>query len=120
MPSGADVKQQPRCSRAPVRALLQPPMLRMAGFYLLTDAVLTTSVGVMRGAGDTFWCMIVHFCNQIVISAIICTCVYVVKFPPFTVWILFVILGMMSSATLFARYKFGNWRTLRIIEEKDA
>jgi len=96
------------------------PMLRLAGLYLMTDAILTTSVGVMRGAGDTFWCMIIHLCNQIIISAIICTAVYYLKLQPITVWIVFVICGMLSCATLFSRYKFGNWRTLRIIEEKKA
>jgi len=94
------------------------PMLKLAGLYLLTDAVLITSVGVMRGAGDTFWCMMVHLCNQLVITVVICTCVYCWKLPPLVVWIIFVICGMLSSATLFARYKFGSWRTLRIIEEK--
>jgi len=92
------------------------PMLRLAGLYLMTDAVLTTSVGVLRGAGDTFWCMIIHFCNQVVVATVICFSVYILKLQPIVVWLMFVIMGMLSSSTLFIRYKLGRWKSIRIVD----
>ncbi len=98
-----------------VRAFARP-MLRLAGFYLMTDAVLLISVGALRGAGDTFWCMLIHFFNNLAITLFCLLCVHKLRLPPVQVWVFFVVLAMMSSATLFTRYKLGRWKTMRIIE----
>jgi len=94
------------------------PMLRLAGFYLLTDVVLVISSGVLRGAGDTLWCMVIHFANNFLITMIILYCVHKLELPPVRVWGFFVVLGALSCSTFFARYKMGRWKQLRIIETK--
>lgn len=94
------------------------PMLRLAGLYLLTDALLLIASGTLRGAGDTFWCMVIHFTNNVMMTIVIMLCVHILRLPPLRVWMYFVIMGALSSATILARYKYGSWKTLRIIENK--
>lgn len=92
------------------------PMLRIAGIYILTDATLLISSGALRGAGDTFWSMAIHFINNLLISTLIFLCVHKLEMAPLRVWLYFVILCALSSFTLLLRYKLGHWKKLRIIE----
>ncbi len=96
------------------------PMLRMAGLYIMTDAVLLIATGALRGAGDTLWCMVIHFLNNLVITLVILTCVHKLEMPPLRVWLYFVICGALSSSTFLVRYKVGRWKKLRIIEHTGA
>ena len=92
------------------------PMLRLAGLYLMTDAILLISVGALRGAGDTLWCMLIHFFNNLVNTLICLLCVHIFRIPPLQVWLYFVMIAMLSSAVFFTRYKIGRWKSMRIIE----
>ena len=94
------------------------PMLRMAGLYLMTDAVYLISAGTIRGAGDTFWCMVIHIINNCILIGVILLCVHCFHLPPLTVWLIFVIIGMLSSSAFFTRYKLGRWKSMRIIEQE--
>ena len=94
------------------------PMLRLAGLYLLTDALLIIASGALRGAGDTLWCMIIHIMNNIVMTLGVMLCVYILKLRPVQVWLAFVIMGALSSTMFIVRYKMGRWKSLRIIENE--
>lgn len=96
------------------------PMLRLCGLYLMTDAIMIISGGVLRGAGDTFWSMIIHLTNSLIMSGIVVFCVRKLEMPPLQVWLYFVIMGMLSSSTLFTRYLMGRWQKLRIIADSKA
>ncbi len=96
------------------------PMLRMAGLYLMTDAIYLISSGTIRGAGDTLWCMIIHCTNNCFLTIVILLCVHCFHLPPLTVWLVFVIIGMLSSTVFFTRYKLGRWKSMRIIEQEKA
>ncbi len=96
------------------------PMLRMAGLYLMTDAIYLISSGTIRGAGDTLWCMIIHCTNNCFLTIVILLCVHFFQLPPLTVWLVFVIIGMLSSTVFFTRYKLGRWKSMRIIEPEKA
>lgn len=95
---------------------LAVPMLRMAGLYLMTDAILLVSTGALRGAGDTFWTMTIHFMNNFIIAMLIMLCVHKLQLEPLRVWLYFVIFGALSAFSFLVRYKIGSWKKLRIIE----
>lgn len=92
------------------------PMLRLCGLYLMTDAVLLVSSGVLRGAGDTFWCMVAHLAVNLASAVCIVFCVRVLHVAPLHAWMVFVAFGILGSAVLFIRYRTGHWKKLRIIE----
>ncbi|MGN0866315.1 MAG: MATE family efflux transporter, partial [Oligosphaeraceae bacterium] len=91
------------------------PMLRLAGVYLMTDAIMLISGGVLRGAGDTFWSMVLHLVSNIFLGGLLLLMVHVLHFPPMRAWFFFVFAGMASISPIFLRYKLGRWKTLRII-----
>lgn len=92
------------------------PMLRLCGLYLMTDAVLLVSSGVLRGAGDTFWCMVVHLAINLTNAACIVFSVRVLQVKPLQAWTIFVVFGILGSTAIFTRYRLGHWKKLRIIE----
>ncbi len=93
------------------------PMLRLVGFYLITDAVQMISSAVLRGAGDTFWSMVITFCRDWGMAAIILVCVHQLDFGPLQTWTALVVMAVLFSAPMFIRYKIGHWKKLRIIKK---
>ena len=95
------------------------PMLRLAGVYLMTDAIMLISGGVLRGAGDTFGSMVLHLCSNLFLGSALLLMVHVFDFPPLKAWSFFVFAGMLSVSPIFLRYKRGRWKKLRIISPQE-
>ncbi len=95
------------------------PMLKLAGVYLMTDAIMLISGGVLRGAGDTFWSMVLHLLSNLFLGGILLLMVHVLHFPPLKAWTFFVFAGMCSISPIFLRYKLGGWKNLRIIAPQE-
>ena len=93
------------------------PMLRLVGFYLITDAVQMISSAVLRGAGDTFWSMVIIFCRDWGTASVIVICVHLLAFGPLQTWTALVVMAVLFSAPIFLRYKLGHWKKLRIIKK---
>ncbi|MBR4673115.1 MAG: MATE family efflux transporter [Victivallales bacterium] len=93
------------------------PMLRLVGFYLITDAVQMISSAALRGAGDTFWSMVIIFCRDWGTATVILICVHLLGFGPLQTWTALVVMAVLFSAPIFLRYKMGHWKKLRIIKQ---
>lgn len=93
------------------------PMLRLVGLYLVTDAVQLMSAGVLRGAGDTFWSMVITMCRDWAVAATVLVCVHCLNCGPMQTWAAFVGMVVVCSVPLFLRYRSGKWKTLRIIKD---
>ncbi|MBP5233695.1 MAG: MATE family efflux transporter [Planctomycetes bacterium] len=93
------------------------PMLRLVGLYLVTDAVQLMSAGVLRGAGDTFWSMVITMCRDWTVAASVLVCVHLLGLGPMQTWTAFVGTVVVCSVPLFLRYRSGKWKTLRIIKD---
>jgi MATE family multidrug resistance protein len=84
--------------------------------YVMADAVILVSGGVLRGAGDTRWLMVasvsLHW-GMLVAQFFI---IRVFEFSPRVSWIAFVFLIISIAATYAWRLRSGHWRDQAALE----
>jgi MATE family multidrug resistance protein len=92
-----------------VLAIGSPMMVGMAT-YLVGDALILVSGGVLRGAGDTRWLMFASMALNVVTLSAQVLVIVVWEQPPLLSWWLFVAL-LLSKAALFTSRLLGSrWR----------
>jgi MATE family multidrug resistance protein len=78
--------------------------------YLVGDALILVSGGVLRGAGDTRWLMFASMALNVVTLSAQVLVIVVWEQPPLVSWWLFVAL-LLSKAALFTSRLLGSrWR----------
>ena len=94
-------------------------MLRLASIYVLADATNLVFSGALRGAGDTFWAMIIsvglHWAMVVVLVAML----RVFNVPVETAWLVLVFLIVAFTGLFFGRYRSGKWRHMRVVSDVD-
>jgi MATE family multidrug resistance protein len=84
--------------------------------YVMADAVILVSGGVLRGAGDTRWLMVasvsLHW-GMLVAQFFI---IRVFQFSPRVSWIAFVFLIISIATTYVVRLRSGHWRHPDVLE----
>ena len=84
--------------------------------YVMADAVILVSGGVLRGAGDTRWLMvasvILHWAMLVAQFFII----QVFKLSPKVSWIAFVVMILAIAVVYALRLRSGRWRDPEVLE----
>jgi MATE family multidrug resistance protein len=93
---------------------LAKAMLMTASLYILSDATFLVFSGALRGAGDTHWAMRTSVALHWTMAAAALFCIRVLRTPPLTAWIVFVLCVLMMGTTFFLRFRSGRWRTLEL------
>ncbi|MHC4660136.1 MAG: MATE family efflux transporter [Planctomycetota bacterium] len=95
-------------------------MVRLISLYVFADAMTIVFGGALRGAGDTFWTMVISVSGHWVLAGAALIMIHVVKAPPRTAWFSVIVLILGVGLTFFLRYRSGRWRKLRVIDEAPA
>ncbi len=96
-------------------------MVRLISFYVLADAVGTVFSGALRGAGDTFWAMILSVGTHWFLALSVIGAIRIFHVPPEASWSILVSMVFFIGGAFYLRYRGGAWRTLRVIScEGDA
>jgi len=94
-------------------------MLRMVSVYVFADAVAIVFSSALRGAGDTFWTMVIsvagHWCFTIGAAVL----VRVFNVDPRLTWSTVVVLVMGLCVAFVIRYRGGAWRKLVVVGSGD-
>lgn len=93
-----------------IRKLSTFMMVGMAS-YVMADAVILISGGVLRGAGDTRWlmyCSVIQRWIQLLIQYFV---IVVYALGAEVSWLVFVASIIINAVIYFARLKGGKWRT---------
>lgn len=90
-------------------------LVRLAGLYLIADAVLLVFAGALRGAGDTTWVMRASVALHWLMAGVLYLLLKVFVVPPVHAWISFVAwIGLM--AVIFGlRFATGHWRSIEVV-----
>jgi len=91
-------------------------MLRVACFYVLAEAVFIVFIGALRGAGDTFWAMIMSVSMHWFMLLILVFVLRVMHLSPVTGWIVMVMSFIVFTFLVFLRYKSGRWKSIVVME----
>ncbi len=95
---------------------LAATMLRLAAFYVLADAIMVVFSGALRGAGDTFWTMLISVCMHWLLIPLLLISLKTLNLNPLNAWILLICVFMTFSAIFYLRYHKGTWKKIRVIE----
>ncbi|MDD3094819.1 MAG: MATE family efflux transporter [Candidatus Neomarinimicrobiota bacterium] len=91
-------------------------MLRIAAVYVTVEAVIITFIGVLRGAGDTRWAMIVSVAMHYLMAGGIFIILKVLKLSPEIAWVVVVLVFTSLSVVFYLRFRSGKWEKIRIVE----
>jgi MATE family multidrug resistance protein len=99
-------------------APLAAGMLRLAGLYVLADAMMVVFSGALRGAGDTFWTMCISVGLHWLLLPVLFITLKILQLSPQTAWLALVILFLSFSGVFYLRYRSGKWKTLAVVGER--
>ena len=85
-------------------------MVQLISIYLLADAVMIVFSGALRGAGDTFWTMVLSVSIHWVLVAVTFAGFYVLGLQPLSTWLVVITTLCMLSVVYVLRYYKGGWR----------
>lgn len=91
-------------------------MVRLMAIYVFADAMGIVFGSALRGAGDTFWTMVISVTGHWVMALVTLSLIYVFDAPPRTSWIATVLLVVCLGTTFYLRFRSGRWRTLTVVE----
>ncbi|MBN2527484.1 MAG: MATE family efflux transporter [Deltaproteobacteria bacterium] len=85
-------------------------MVRLISIYLLADALTIVFSGALRGAGDTFWTMILSVGIHWVLTGAAYVGFHIMDLGPLSTWIAVIVLFCLMASVYTVRYYKGNWR----------
>jgi MATE family multidrug resistance protein len=92
-------------------------MLRLASLYVLVESVLIVFIGALRGAGDTFWAMAISVGIHWVMVVGLFIALRGLKLSAEQGWAFVVAIFLLFSLLVYLRYRSGQWRLIKVIEE---
>ena len=84
--------------------------------YVMADAVILVSGGILRGAGDTRWLMVASVSLHWAMLVAQFFIIQVFEFGPAVSWLAFVVLVISIAATYAWRLQGGRWRDPEVLE----
>jgi MATE family multidrug resistance protein len=91
-------------------------MIRMITVYVFGDAVALAFSGALRGAGDTFWTMVISIGGHWVLTLAALILVKGLGVAPKSAWAVVVFLILGIGIAFYLRYRTGRWRELRVVD----
>jgi MATE family multidrug resistance protein len=84
--------------------------------YVMADAVVLVSSGVLRGAGDTRWLMVTSVTLHWIMLVAQFFIIRVLEFSPKISWLAFVAFILVIAVVYALRLKGGRWRDPEVLE----
>ena len=95
-------------------------LLRFVAAYNLLDATFMTFVNAIKGAGDTVFVLRVSLVLAALLAGLSYLSVEVWQLGIFGCWVLITGWVWGAALTFFVRFRQGKWRSMRVIESRDA
>jgi len=99
----------------PEVAALAVFMVRLISIYVFADAIAIVFSSALRGAGDTFWTMVLSVSGHWVFTITAAVLIRICGAGPRTTWVVVVFLVLGLGSAFFLRFRSGRWRTLRVV-----
>lgn len=92
-------------------------MLRVASLYVLVEAMLIVFIGALRGAGDTFWAMIISVTLHWITVPVLYIMLKILGLSLQVCWSIMVAVFFVFSFVVYLRYRTGHWKSIRVIRQ---
>lgn len=90
-------------------------MVKFVSLYILADGFNIVFSGALRGAGDTFWTMVIAVLCHWLLAVESFITVKVLKLNPELAWAIFVFTIPLIGAAYFLRFMTGKWRKIKVV-----
>lgn len=92
-------------------------MVRMITVYVFADALAIVFSSALRGAGDTFWTMVLSVSGHWTFALAAVFMIRCLHTSPRTTWLMVVAVCLGICAAFYCRFRAGRWRSLRVVDE---
>lgn len=92
-------------------------MVRLISVYVFADALAVVFGGALRGAGDTFWTMVLSVSGHWILTLAAVVLIRGMRAGPRAAWAVVVVLVLGLGLTYYLRYRAGRWRSMKVVEE---
>lgn len=86
-------------------------MVQLISIYLFADATTIVFSGALRGAGDTFWTMVLSVSNHWLLAVVTYSMFYVFDASAQQTWVSVIVVLCVLTGLFALRYYKGNWRS---------
>ena len=83
---------------------------------MLAQAVMVSLIGTLRGAGDTFYTMLVSVGANWAFIPLLYLCLYVFHTSVPFAWFIIVVVYLIFCLVIYRRFRTEKWKTLQIIK----
>lgn len=90
-------------------------MIRIAAIYVLAQACMVAMIGALRGAGDTFYTMLLSVSASWTFVPAVYLTLYVFHLNVFWAWLSIVVVYMIFFIFIYRRFSAGKWKKLNVI-----
>jgi len=91
-------------------------MIKFAAIYVMTESVILTFAGALRGAGDTFWTMIISVSIHWVLIVVTFVMLKVLHCTAMQTWFAVICVFSLFGVSFFLRYRTGKWKQIEVIQ----
>lgn len=90
-------------------------MIQFAAIYVLSEAIMLSIIGALRGAGDTYFTMIVSVVGHWILVPVLYLALNVFHLSIPISWLFIVIFFVLFAVVLVLRFRSGKWKTIKVI-----
>ncbi len=91
-------------------------MIKLVAIYVMAEALLIVFIGALRGAGDTFWAMVISVSIHWTILVVLYFALNFLHISAYQGWVILVVIFTAMAALPYWRYRTGAWKSIKIIE----
>lgn len=91
-------------------------MIRTASIYVAVETLVVVYAGALRGAGDTFWAMLINVGVAWGMAILMYICLHVLDISMKTSWVLMVLIFLITPVLMYMRFQTGKWKTFKMVE----
>ena len=93
-------------------------MIHLISVYVFSIAVMTVFAGALRGAGDTFWTMLISVFGHWVMGLTVIIMSRALDCTPKQTWVGMVFAVTFLASLFFIRYIHGSWRNIKVVKQE--
>ncbi len=92
-------------------------MIKLVAVYVMAEVLLIVFIGALRGAGDTFWAMVISVSIHWTILIVLYFALNFLHVSAYQGWAILVVIFTAMALLPYGRYRTGAWKNIKVIDE---
>lgn len=91
-------------------------MIKLVAIYVMAEVMLIVFTGALRGAGDTFWAMVISVGIHWTILVVLYWGLHFLRLSAYQGWMILVIIFTAMAFLPYQRYRGGQWKNIKVVD----